>query len=250
MLLKGGPWELEVAPRRGGRITSLRLDGEELLDQGIGVDDPSAGGFVEGGAAGWDEMVPNVDAFGELPDHGEAWRVPWVVGATTDDSAYMSCGGRIVQFELGRKIKLGDGAVRVSYVYKNRGEVPQYAYWCAHPLFKFESGMEIGLPGGEALSSLGWGASRKVFFDPGSLDRVRLGWRSGASVEVVWDARLTPYLGVWVCNGDLGGYRQIAVEPATGGNDRPDAAAPPPWLEPGGRLVWWMEVRDGRNSTS
>src|SRR3989442_13041710 len=84
MRLRGGPWEMEVRPERGGRITSLRLAGEELLDQGIGVDDHSAEGFVAGGAWGWDEMVPNVEAASypgpgpfegvELPDHGEAWR--------------------------------------------------------------------------------------------------------------------------------------------------------------------------------
>src|SRR2546430_17245920 len=72
-------WEIEVRPERGGRITSVRLDGEELLDQGIGVDQPTANGFVEGGAWGWDEMVPNVEPTETLPDHGEAWRLPWGV---------------------------------------------------------------------------------------------------------------------------------------------------------------------------
>src|ERR1700694_3552163 len=69
-LLKG-PWELAIRPERGGRITSLRLGGDELLDQGIGVDDPAAEGFVESGAWGWDEMLPNVDA-STYPGHG-----PW-----------------------------------------------------------------------------------------------------------------------------------------------------------------------------
>jgi len=59
--LLGGPWELTVSPQRGGRITSLHLDGHELLDQGIGVDDPSREGFVEAGAFGWDEMVATVN---------------------------------------------------------------------------------------------------------------------------------------------------------------------------------------------
>src|SRR2546425_9628682 len=99
MRLRGGPWEMEVWPERGGRITSLRLAGEELLDQGIGVDDHSAEGFVAGGAWGWDEMVPNVEAARypgpgpfegvELPDHGEAWRVAWTV---IDDSTLESRG--------------------------------------------------------------------------------------------------------------------------------------------------------------
>jgi len=86
----------------------------------------------------------------------------------------------------------------------------------------------------------------KVFLAPGSLERVSLGWESGAAVEVGWDPKLTPYVGVWVCNGDLGGYRQIAIEPATGGNHRPDPAEPPPVLGPGESLEWWLEVRDAR----
>ena len=54
--LQGGPWEVELRPERGGRITSIRLRGDELLDQGIGVNDPTATGFVAAGAAGWDEV--------------------------------------------------------------------------------------------------------------------------------------------------------------------------------------------------
>ena len=237
---------MRVRPERGGRITSLRLDGEELLEQGIGVDGAGAQGFVEAGAWGWDEMVPNVEAFGSLPDHGEAWRMPWTVGATSPGSAHMRCLGRVVPWELERHLELSEGGVRASYVYTNRGSGPQYAYWCAHPLFRFERGMEIGVPGGEGLAQLAAGTSTKIFLTPGSTDRVRLGWASGAAVEVGWDAALTPYVGVWVCNGDLGGYRQVGIEPATGGNDRPDPSAPPPLLAPGEEFRWWLEIRDGR----
>jgi hypothetical protein len=106
--------------------------------------------------------------------------------------------------------------------------------------------MEIGVPDGERLAQLAPGTSTKVFLPEGSIDRVRLAWISGAAIEMAWDAALTPYVGVWVCNGDLGGYRQVAIEPATGGNDRPDPAAPPPLLEPGEQFRWWLEVRDGR----
>jgi galactose mutarotase-like enzyme len=241
-----GSWELVVRPERGGRISSLRLDGEELLDQGIGIDNPHALGFVEGGAWGWDEMVPTVDATESLPDHGEAWRLPWEVGAKTRRSVVMRCIGRVVPWELSRRIELDGEGVRVSYTYTNRGTEAHHAYWCAHPLFRFETGMVIGMPGGVALAQLADATSTKVFLPPGSIDRVRLGWRSGAAIELAWDARVTPYVGIWVCNGDLGGYRQVAVEPATGGNDRPDLDAPAPLLGPGERLEWWLEVRDGR----
>ncbi|HEY0830695.1 MAG TPA: hypothetical protein VGE99_06090, partial [Candidatus Dormibacteraeota bacterium] len=86
----------------------------------------------------------------------------------------------------------------------------------------------------------------KVFLVPGSVDRARLSWGSGAAIELAWDVSATPYVGVWVCNGDLGGYRQVAIEPATGGFDRPDSSARAPLLWPGEELRWWLEVRDAR----
>jgi hypothetical protein len=246
MLLRGHSWEVEVRPERGGRITSLRLSGEELLDLGIGVDIPGAPGFVEGGAWGWDEMVPTVDATGTLPDHGEAWRLPWQVDAESATSAVMSCAGRVVPWGLARRIELGMDRIRVSYVYTNRGSEPHYAYWCWHALFRFERGMEIGVPGGGELAQLAAGTSAKVWLPGGLIDRARLAWASGAAIELAWDARVTPYVGVWVCNGDLGGYRQVAIEPATGGGDRPDSSERAPLLGAGQRLEWWVEVRDAR----
>ncbi len=224
---------MAVRPERGGRITSLRLREEELLEQGIGVDDPAADDFVAGGAQGWDEMVPNLEAVGSLPDHGEAWRVPWVVEEESESSSLMSCRGQVVPFEFRRRVSLGE-QVRVDYVYTNVGTKPHLSYWCAHPLFRFESGMEIGVPDGERLAQLSPGRSTKVFLPTGSIDRVRLGWSSGSALEIAWDATLTPDVAVWVCNGDLGGYRQIAIEPATLSTV----------LGPGEALEWWLEVRD------
>jgi galactose mutarotase-like enzyme len=253
--LHGGAWELSVNPDRGGRITSLRLRGEELLDQGIGVDDPSADGYVAAGAWGWDEMVPTVDAAGypgagpwagtQLPDHGEAWRLRWTV-LDESDNASMECMGRVLPWKLLRRIHLTERAVHVEYTYQNLGAHPLYAYWCGHPLFRYEVGMEIGVEGGDAKAHLAEGTSAKRFLRRGSVDRVRLGWKSGEAVEIAWDSDVTPYVGVWACNGDLGGYRQIAIEPATGGGDRPHLAVPPPLLPPGGELRWWLEIRDAR----
>lgn len=254
MRLLGGPWALEARPERGGRITSLCLDGEELLDQGIGVDDVAAAGFVAAGAWGWDEMVPNIEAGPypapgpweglELPDHGEAWRLPWVVLEETAVSATMECSGRLLPWRLQRHIELGRRDVRVAYVYSNVGRQPLYAYWCAHPLFKYEAGMEVDA--GDGLVPPVAGGSTKVFLPRGSVDHVRLAWRSGAAVEVAWDSSATPYAAIWACDGDLGGYHQIAIEPATGGSDRPDPAAPPPLLAPAQDLRWWLEIRDRR----
>jgi hypothetical protein len=83
----------------------MRLGGEELLDQGIGADDPDSEDFVEGGASGWDELVPNVDASNypgsgpwagtQLPDHGEAWRLPWSVLEESADILFTKLLGTI-----------------------------------------------------------------------------------------------------------------------------------------------------------
>jgi galactose mutarotase-like enzyme len=254
--LLGGPWELEVRPERGGRITSLRLAGEELLDQGIGVDDAAAAGFVEGGAWGWDEMVPNVEPGlypgtgpwqgTELPDHGEAWRLHWSASLVEDNIATMTCSGTLLPWRLERRLELTERAVRASYRYTNEGGQPIYAYWCAHPLFRYEAGMRVEA-GAEPFAAPASGASAKIFLPPGSVDRARLAWPSGTAIEVAWDVAATPYASIWACDGDLGGYHQIAVEPATGGNDRPDPAAPAPLIGPGEELRWWIEVRDRRH---
>ncbi len=240
---------MEIQPERGGRIISLRLGGEELLDQGIGVDDPNAVGFVAAGARGWDEMVPTVDAARypgpgpyegvELPDHGEAWRLPWTV---TGDGL-MECPGRVLPWKLERRIVLG-ASVRLEYRYTNLGDTPLYAYWCAHPLFRYEADMHVQVGGDVPRPDTG--KSRKAFLRRGSVDHARLEWKSGSAVELVWDKTLTPYVGVWVCNGDLGGYHHIAIEPATGGGDRPHLAVPPPLLAPSEELKWWLEVKDSR----
>jgi len=224
MRMAAGRWELDIRPERGGRIVSLRLDGEELLDQGIGVDQPTANGFVEGGAFGWDEMVPNLEPAGELPDHGEAWRLPWHALDWPTDTVTMRCSGRIVPWELQRTLTLKADSVIAVYVYANVGVEPHAAYWCAHPLFKYETDMEVSVE----IPRPAHGRSAKVFIPGRSLERVRVG-----RIEQSWDPFLSADVGVWVCNGDLGGYRQIAFEPATAS----------PILEPGESVTWWLQIR-------
>ena len=253
MRLRGGPWEMDIQPERGGRIISLRLGGEELLDQGIGVDDRDAAGFVAAGARGWDEMVPTVDAARypgpgpyegvSLPDHGEAWRLPWTTIMVSGSSTEMECRGRLLPWQLSRFIVVLN-RIQVHYTFTNVGTEPLYAYWCAHPLFRYEDDMHVDL-GGDVPRPIA-GKSRKAFLRRGSVDHARLQWRSGSAIEISWDPQVTPYVGVWVCNGDLGGYRHIAIEPATGGGDRPHLAVPPPLLAPGEQLKWSLWIRDAR----
>ena len=180
MRLASDVWRIDIRPERGGRIKSLRLRGEEVLDQGIGVDQPTAEGFVEGGAWGWDEMVPTVDATATLPDHGEAWRLPWDVVSEASISCVMTCQGRVLPWRLERRIDLSD-VVRVSYALSNTGATEIPGYWCAHPLFRYEDGMEIYV--GARLMGFAEGKSGKFFLPRGDIDRARLRWSGGQGIE-------------------------------------------------------------------
>ena len=141
----------------------------------------------------------------QLPDHGEAWRLPWSVLEESAESGTMECTGRVLPWKLHRRIELTERAVRMAYTFSNEGQHPMYAYWCSHPLFRYEAGMEIGVEGGDATAHLAEGTSAKRFLRRGSVDRVRLSWKSGPAIEIAWDSDVTPYVGVWACNGDLGG---------------------------------------------
>jgi galactose mutarotase-like enzyme len=239
--LREARWEIEILPERGGRVRSLRLDGVELLDQGIGVDNPQAEDFVEGGAFGWDEMVPTVDRTDTLPDHGEAWRLPWTTVVQSRSSCSMECEGRVLPWRLRRQIIIAPDGVQVNYDLTNIGSKPIPGFWCAHPLFKYEAGMEVDI--GSTLMAFAEGKSAKFFLPRGAIDHARLKWEAGPAIEISWDAQAAPYCGVWICNGDIGGYRQVAIEPSTGGGDRPDSDEPPPTLQPGESLAWWLKIR-------
>src|SRR5260370_17015905 len=137
MLGRGGGWGMEVVRARGGGMTWGGLDGEELLEQGIGIDDPEASGFVAGGAFGWDEMVPTVDATDALPDHGEAWRGGWGGVGEVPGAALMRGLGRVVPWELGGRIGVGVGRVCLSSTYLDPGPGPHNAYLFSHPPLRF-----------------------------------------------------------------------------------------------------------------
>ena len=185
-------------------------------------------------------MVPTVEATDSLPDHGEAWRLSWTVEASDASSCTMSCDGRVLPWRLERRLRLSE-VVRAEYALINRGNVTIPGYWCAHPLFRYENGMEVDV--GVRVMAFAERKSGKFFLPRDAIDHARLRWRSGEGVEIAWDRKTAQHCGVWICNGDLGGYRQVAIEPATGGYDRPDSDEPPPPLPPGASLTWWMEIR-------
>jgi len=270
--------ELRVAAALGGRITSLRdlRSGHEWLAQPAGPPVGSTYGavFTAGDMAGWDEMVPTIvacDAPGvgvALPDHGEAWAVPWQVHRHDPTQLRMSVRGSVLAYELVRTIEVaGPAAFALRYVLRSRHPGPLPILWAAHPQFVWTPGtrielephvtqvVEVTAPGcpltdweqGLAawLDSAAVGASRKVWLPPDAApSQVGLAGPQGR-LQLAWDPTEVPYLGIWYDAQAHARTRVVALEPSTGYYDDLAAAAARgrvPVLEPGRPQRWSLRV--------
>ena len=178
VLICAGQCSVTVLPRFGGKIASIRIGEQELLQQPLSPIAPRTRSmsFDQGDASGWDECLPSVaacqvpadGATAEIPDHGDLWRVEWEQPAadsrdqraTSDDEndASVTLVGKCfsLPLELERRIEISetrDGwRLRLNYRLRNTGRHSVPWSWAAHPLFAVEEGDRIVLP--EAIRSL------------------------------------------------------------------------------------------------
>jgi galactose mutarotase-like enzyme len=166
VLIESRDCSVSLLPRFGGKITSLRFRGHELLQNPLA---PIARRthtmpFEDGDASGWDECLPSVaactveteDGSVEVPDHGDLWRVTWETTHQAAGSITLSGNCFSLPLTLERKLSLSESAkgVRLSLHYKltNKGNTPVPWSWSAHPLFTAAAGDRIILP--ESVRSL------------------------------------------------------------------------------------------------
>ncbi len=190
-------WALEndvlrvvIAPQMGAKIVSL-LDKRGDLEwlpgpmPGRPVRPVAYGApFVEQDMAGWDEMFPTILACAypgpglqhgvPLPDHGEAWALPWEVARAAGGELTLTLRGRALPYRLTRTATLGQTdvvgslagieAVRqppsgsaghthhpedtliLRYTLENLGDDPLPYMWAAHPQFLAGPDCRIVLP--------------------------------------------------------------------------------------------------------
>jgi len=155
-----GPSAVGIDGRDGGRWTSLRLAGRQLLWSGPGLHVGSRAGmtsYVEVG--GLDECLPTVRG---VPDHGVLWSSEWEEGwddrrdTPWDDSTDDRWDDlwevvRSDDFAFGRRMisgkrRPGPGAVWADY---RLDAEPGYRFiWAAHALLDCEVGARIVVPDG------------------------------------------------------------------------------------------------------
>lgn len=159
LTLQGG-FSLTVASHLGGKIASIRVENNELLQAPLapcGLRNRTMR-FDESDASGWDECMPSVAACKvetsrgpvTIPDHGDLWRVAWRPVAS--DSGSVKSRGRCFSLPLALERTITATEVqegwRLNLDYKviNVGDYPVPWSWAAHPLFAVETGDHILLP--------------------------------------------------------------------------------------------------------
>lgn len=268
--LEGEVIRMVTVPELGAKIVSLydkRTKREWLVGPGSRPLKAVAYGapFTEQDMSGWDEMFPTIvtckyPAPGVLhgrllPDHGEAWFLPWVIEQAPGDSLVLSLEGVALPYRLLRTQRFIAGdTLRMEYQLINLGQDSLAYIWAAHPQFLCEGGSRILLPSriGEVCNTIpaefGWGEpetrfdwpaaqrpdgtqvsidqtgpahlkqARKFFCLPGAYP----GWVGLVRdpdrdwLRLDWDPGSVPYLGIWIDEGFISHAAVVALEPTTG----------------------------------
>lgn len=161
VLIRAGDCHVTLLPAFGGKIASIKIKGQELLQAPLRTPAPRTHSmsFDAGDASGWDECLPSVaqcevkGAFGtaSIPDHGDLWRVPWQHVESDSNSVTLRGECFSLPLELVRTAQIAETKsgwrLTTDYTLTNLGndEIPWS--WAAHPLFAAAEGDQILLPG-------------------------------------------------------------------------------------------------------
>ncbi len=247
---------IEVLPALGGKLGSIVLGdafagtGGELLQSPLRpyaartADLP----FDQVDASGWDECLPSIGpctvSYGEgqhanIEDHGDFWRLGFVVDETSDTLLRMHASGTSLPLDFERTIRLDGPSVHFGYTVRNRSSAAIPYGWSVHPLLAVErfdrvhlpasvrevavassADGRLGAPGsrhpwplttsaldGEALDlsvagSSGDGVADKLIQPSPAEGWVALERRTlRARLTLRFDPKQAPWLGLWLCYG-------------------------------------------------
>ncbi|MDR3573193.1 MAG: hypothetical protein P4L50_04995 [Anaerolineaceae bacterium] len=262
-----------MIPAMGAKIVSLvdRFSGTEwLIGPGSRPFRPVAYGadFEHQDMSGWDEMFPTIVAckypgsgvhYGvSLPDHGEAWALPWQIEQAGNGRLSLTMQGAALPYQLTRTADCPQpNTLRLRYSLTNMGSEPMPYVWAAHPQFICGTDGQVIFPPeitqviNTIPESWGWGPPETSFewpqatglqglpvrpdlIGPVTLKQARkffalaqdrptwaavLRRNSGNWVRFEWDSQAVPYLGLWVDEGALNHDSVATPEPTTGWYD-------------------------------
>lgn len=166
VVIRAGGCSVSVLPRFGGKISSIRVLDQEMLQTPLApiVARTQNIPFDAADASGWDECLPSVAECSvvttagpaQIPDHGDLWRVRW--DTAPESSEDVRNGNSVILFAhcfslpltLERKLHLSETAtgwrLALDYTLTNTGKSSVPWSWAAHPLFFAAPGDRILLP--------------------------------------------------------------------------------------------------------
>jgi galactose mutarotase-like enzyme len=285
-VLRSAEVEVRIIPELGAKISSLkdRHSGRQWLWSPPGARlfrNTLADAFASSTLIGADECFPSIAGCTwrdrKLPDHGEAWSLPWTV-TTTNDSVTTRLKCVAAPFVLERTARLAAHILRLDYTLTNVGTQPEEFLWALHPLMAIQPGDRIELPTsqitvevalncvlGERGAKLHWPRPQPGM-DLGTMDfgeRVPAALKAFARdlkecradlVNERTRARLTmrfagdgvDTLGIWINRGGWHGYDHVALEPTNAAADALDVAASVSGhcgkISPGQKLEWHVQL--------
>jgi galactose mutarotase-like enzyme len=222
-----------------------------------------------------------------VPDHGDFWQVAWQLDSLHENDLTLSADGFSLPLRFAKSLRLEDNRLRIAYRVQNSGTDSVEYVWSAHPLFTVDAGDRIVLPssvkevivegGGGRLGPRGtkhpWPQTRAINGEMSDLsiageitdeigdklftaapsegwcaiDRISLKRR----IELHFDAREVPNLGLWICYGGWPENRAnrqncVALEPCTTDGDSLTVAMTQGrarQIAPGREDRWTIELR-------
>jgi len=239
--------EIEVVPVLGAKVISLR----NLVTGYQWMWHPPAGmklfanhpedDFATSTMLGWDECIPTIAPCQwkarDLPDHGEAWSVPWKIDLEAFDCGMLktSIALPVTPFHFERSIRLDGNEIQLDYQLENLCSEPEEFLWAMHPLLPVDDSSQfqftketakhlVGEPWVERLSFInGTPACAKSFAGPIGEGHAAIANNDGRDrIVFEWNTELNHTLGLWLTRGGWNGYHHVALEPTNGS---PDALA-------------------------
>ena len=150
--------QVEVDPQRGGKVTAIR---HPSVHRNLLVDEaPESPYPLPDGATfsinGWDEAIPSLEPYGDIPTLGFAWRT----AANHTESPSSDRGGpgwglltewQIPGWTLARRIATGEASMKADYVITNTSETPTPLLWAGHALYPVKGLRELVIPNEELI---------------------------------------------------------------------------------------------------
>jgi hypothetical protein len=162
LTMRSGKLAAQVIPHIGSTMCSLRwlATGLELLRQRPGeryLQQPYGGSFGDAERAGFDEMMPTIDACAcdqypwqgvPIPDHGELWSIPWEHEVGEGEITFRVHGVRF-PYSFEKRLSFAtEGTLRLDYRLRNLSSFDLPFLWAAHPDFALPADAELELPEG------------------------------------------------------------------------------------------------------